>query len=540
MDSKTTAKTVLLVAVPVVCAVLTVIARVHRLELPFERDEGEYAYIAQMMLRGEAPYSEAYTMKLPGVPIWYAAFFLVFGETVRAAHIAALFADISSAVAIGLFCWRTRLTEPLARIGPRTVPIVAGAAYLVLTSLLCVDGLMANAEKFVVVGVTWSFVLFVDTARVQKDSSVSPRWRLTRLLSAGAVMGTAFVCKQQALPMLAVLGIAAVVRPHVVVVTLMQRSVDGLVVGVGMLLPWLLTVAVIAVWGDFDTMWFHTVEYARAYVGVAPTPGRFFKTAMTRLSEQPLVVFALVGVAVIAFSGAVKRSTRWLVVCWFIAACAAAAVGLYFRRHYFVFIMPPLAITAAFFGTRRWWTAVLLAIATAATVQMSWAQWFTLTDVKLSRRHYGQGTFVEAVAVAEELRRVTKPSERILIIGNEPEVLFLAKRRAVTPYIYFYPLIEPQPFAAQQQAEVIAACEAQVPQHIVVKKTTAKALSVNRHAMGGWILPFLKNYRVIWPKSAPPTIDAMTLSKVKTDLFLLERIMPADSAVTTGHEARTE
>ena len=90
MDSKTTAKTVLLVAVPVVCAVLTVIARVHRLELPFERDEGEYAYIAQMMLRGEAPYSEAYTMKLPGVPIWYAAFFLVFGETVRAAHIAAL------------------------------------------------------------------------------------------------------------------------------------------------------------------------------------------------------------------------------------------------------------------------------------------------------------------------------------------------------------------------------------------------------------------------------------------------------------------
>ena len=35
--------------------------------MPLERDEGEYAYIGQLILRGEIPYVAAHSMKLPGV-----------------------------------------------------------------------------------------------------------------------------------------------------------------------------------------------------------------------------------------------------------------------------------------------------------------------------------------------------------------------------------------------------------------------------------------------------------------------------------------
>lgn len=43
-----------------------VYVRVRLLNLPLERDEGEYAYAGQLILEGVPPYKEAWNMKLPG------------------------------------------------------------------------------------------------------------------------------------------------------------------------------------------------------------------------------------------------------------------------------------------------------------------------------------------------------------------------------------------------------------------------------------------------------------------------------------------
>jgi hypothetical protein len=42
------------------------IARIHLLSFPFERDEGEYAYIGKLILEGHPPYTLEYNMKFPG------------------------------------------------------------------------------------------------------------------------------------------------------------------------------------------------------------------------------------------------------------------------------------------------------------------------------------------------------------------------------------------------------------------------------------------------------------------------------------------
>ena len=41
--------------------------RLRLLSIPLERDEGEYAYMAQLILRGIPPYIKAYSMKFPGI-----------------------------------------------------------------------------------------------------------------------------------------------------------------------------------------------------------------------------------------------------------------------------------------------------------------------------------------------------------------------------------------------------------------------------------------------------------------------------------------
>src|ERR1700757_726913 len=76
-----------------VCAILglTVCAtsgiRFRLIDMPLERDEGEYAYAGQLILEGIPPYKLAYNMKLPGTYAAYALTMAVFGETIRGIHL---------------------------------------------------------------------------------------------------------------------------------------------------------------------------------------------------------------------------------------------------------------------------------------------------------------------------------------------------------------------------------------------------------------------------------------------------------------------
>ena len=56
-----------------ILAVIAII-RIRLLNIPLERDEGEYAYFGQLMLDGIPPFKAAYTMKFPGTHFMYAFF----------------------------------------------------------------------------------------------------------------------------------------------------------------------------------------------------------------------------------------------------------------------------------------------------------------------------------------------------------------------------------------------------------------------------------------------------------------------------------
>src|SRR5580693_55769 len=67
--------------------------RVRLLEMPLERDEGEYAYAGQLILQGIPPYELAYNMKLPGTYFAYALGMALFGETTAGVHLTLLVAN---------------------------------------------------------------------------------------------------------------------------------------------------------------------------------------------------------------------------------------------------------------------------------------------------------------------------------------------------------------------------------------------------------------------------------------------------------------
>src|SRR5213593_2144744 len=73
--------------------------RLTLLDVPLDRDEGEYAYGARLLLDGVPPFAEAHNMKMPGIYAVYGVLLTVFGATHTAIHVGLLLAN---ALAIAL------------------------------------------------------------------------------------------------------------------------------------------------------------------------------------------------------------------------------------------------------------------------------------------------------------------------------------------------------------------------------------------------------------------------------------------------------
>src|SRR5436853_991547 len=71
-------------------------------DVPLERDEGEYAYAGQLILKGVPPYKFAYNMKLPGTYAAYAFIMAVFGQTASGIHFGLLLINVASILLVFL------------------------------------------------------------------------------------------------------------------------------------------------------------------------------------------------------------------------------------------------------------------------------------------------------------------------------------------------------------------------------------------------------------------------------------------------------
>src|SRR5262245_24000629 len=106
--------------------------RVRLVSVPLERDEGEYGYAGQLLLRGQAPFDGARNMKMPGIYAIFAAFMALFGQTDSGIHLGLL---ITNAATTLLLYWLIR------RLYDDAVALAAAAAFTLLSLLTPVQGM---------------------------------------------------------------------------------------------------------------------------------------------------------------------------------------------------------------------------------------------------------------------------------------------------------------------------------------------------------------------------------------------------------------
>lgn len=440
--------------------VASALVRLRIAALPLERDEGEYAYLGQLILRGEWPYLAAHNMKLPGVYYAYAAILSVLGETDVAIRVALLLVNAATIV----------LVAALARrfAGELAAP-TAAAAYAVLSLGTVVLGFTANAEHFVLLPALAGLLLL-------QDGGASG----ARLLGAGLLLGIGVVMKQPGAFFVAcgAAWIASLGGSPARVVRALATF------GLGAALPYAAVCLAMLAAGAFEPFWFWTVVYLREYgTMIDATAGmpELYGQLGRMVAASPLTwLLAAAGAALLATARLGLRA-RLQIAALVVTSAVAVAPGLRFTDHYFLLVLPALAILAAIgadalllrigaaspFAARI--TAVALpALVFALGVAHDRATLLVRTPAENARAVYGVNPLAEAVEIADQIARRAGSDDRIAVIGSEPQIYFYARRRAATSYIYMYPLMEPQPFAAGMQKDMIAQLEEAQPRFLVL------------------------------------------------------------------------
>ena len=474
---------------------VVVYVRIRLLSVPLERDEGEFAYMGQLLLKGIPSFTDAYTMKLPGVSFAYAIFMLLFGQTAAAIRIGLLIVN-------GICIFQVYLLTK--RLFDRNSALVSCASYAALSLSESVLGFCAHATHFVVLFALAGFLLLLRSL---------DRGKISLLFISGLCFGLAFTMKQHAALFIIFAFLFLAWRNWKNLVFGRKRLVAGnFLFLLGIIIPYALLALWMAQTGVFDTFWFWTVQYAREYA-TGPTLLQGVDTFTHAIHNiaiaQPLLWLLAVSGGVLLCTKYNRSSDRSFVFGFLLFSFLAICPGLVFRRHYFVMLLPAVsvligaAVNSARFvhassppqAYRQFIAFFVLAAAISFGFFHERQYLFTYTPQQVSRATYGTNPFPEAPQIARYLKDHTAPGDRIAVLGSEPEILFYADRLSATGYIYMYGLMENQPYAEQMQMQMIREIERSRPKYVVVVNVGVSWLvrSSSKRTVFDWGEKYLRN-----------------------------------------------
>ncbi|HZL12537.1 MAG TPA: glycosyltransferase family 39 protein [Verrucomicrobiae bacterium] len=442
--------------------------RFRLLDMPLERDEGEYAYAGQLILQGIPPYELAYNMKLPGTYYAYALGMAIFGQSTAGVH--ATLIVVNSLTIIFVFLLARKLFGVMAGL-------VSCASYAVFSVSPSVLGMAAHANHFVVLFAVPATLLLWKA--VESNNSKA-------LFFSGLLYGMAFLMKQQGI-FFDLFGICFFIgceikkRPA----PWFDLAKKCFSFGVAMLLPFGLTCLYLFFAGVFPRFWFWTFTYARSYAaeeslqsGIQVLCTYLKDTHILYLEFYILVIAGLL----LALRNKTVRKQLIFLTAFSICSGLATATGFYFRRHYFILALPAFAILIGLAITSVQQllqikmarnasiivSLILFAAILGRNIFIQREFFFQASGNQICQTIYRNFPFIESIGIARYIREHSSENDRIAILGSEPQIYFYAQRRSATGYIYTYALMELQPYAAKMQRDMISEIESNKPEYIVL------------------------------------------------------------------------
>jgi 4-amino-4-deoxy-L-arabinose transferase-like glycosyltransferase len=450
---------------------LLIAAAVPTLFYPFTRDQGAYAYIADLMMRGGVPYRDAWDLKPPGVYYVYQAAFWLFGRSELAVRLFETLYTLLSAAAVYLLAQAVFEDRAVAALSAWTYAF----AYFLLLHFYSV----ANPEAFLVPFVAACFYGMVRHVRSKSDlwlwvGSIAGGMAIWFKPTAGLMVGAA------------VLWAAATWRRENSTARLGRTLGIAVLGGLLGLAP-----AVLVLYGnglaELLELWAHYGSGAYLSAGglaLGQGPLAVLDVIVGYAREWQLLVWlTCTGLAIVALGSRQKQvgpaaaSQYGMAVVLFLLSALAAVLlqGKLFEYHWVPALAPASILSAlslvllarsitgptATSGLEHAGGPPTYAVLFAA-IGISGLLLLTAYDHTARYRRlaaYLSSSITEdqfydqfdigsdfsrmgSLRTATYLREHTQPHDTVFIWGAEPLVNFLAQRRSPTKYIFSYMLVE--------------------------------------------------------------------------------------------------
>lgn len=371
-----------------------VVLRASTLVVPlFNTDEAYLAIQGRVLADGGRMYHDVADRKPPLVPYLYAAIFkLRGGDDLLAVRLMMMAWIVATALVLAWTMWR--------RAGPQAAWWAAGLYVLATVSYLPADAMAANFELFMALPTCLGMALAGEFTPAGD-------------LAAGALIGTATLCKQQAGVTLVAAGYCALRARHPLARAVLLLAGFGGVIA-----------AAAALVGPRE-LYFWNIGGNRGYVTADGLTAPLLRGLLSSIAFM-LANGALTFLVVLAARRRQPRTAGLWV--WLGSAALGAAIGLRFFGHYYFQLLPPACLLAA-----------PMAAALSGGARRRLTLWLAVPAVGFAVA----GFFAPELHGMPDYRRLaayvrdhTRPGDRIAIWGHYPEVYWASGRRPATRFVH--------------------------------------------------------------------------------------------------------
>jgi hypothetical protein len=439
---------------------LSYILRFNLFSIPLERDEGEYAYMGQLILEGIPPYKFAFNMKFPGTYFFYSILFGFFGETIKVIHIGLLFVNLLTGIVIFFL---------VKRFYDFVAACFVTVFFIIYTSSPNLLGFAFHATHLVLFFFMIGYLFFLKGLN-DKNYYI--------IFLSGICFGLSILMKQQAVFLVASAFL------YCLFIQFKERKKDAiltiLILCFGIVFLLSLPICYLYFKGTLLDFWFWTFTYASKYVSINNLSEGyiFFTKSIFEISKnyEGLWILFFLGIFLLPFSKLEKEKKihlSILLLCSFLTTVP----GFYFRNHYYIPFIPfylifayiPFDFISKKMDRKYFWIIIILVsmILFRNVILKNKNYYFTNSPEQNLRMIYSISPFPEAVKISEYIQANSAAMDTISIIGSEPEIFFYSKRKSATGYIYMYPLMEKQRFSLELQKKMFDEIDLKKPKFIV-------------------------------------------------------------------------
>ena len=440
-----------------VVAFISIVPRLFYLDVPFERDEGVYAYISDIMDSGGVPYLDAFDHKPPGIFFLYNLAFKLFGHTVSAPRILAAISVMAACALLLIFVYR--ITSSLAAAG------IASLFLGISSASPAYAGFNANSELFILPFLLGAVVLLT----ADDPPPIRYFW-------AGIFLGTALMIKQSTAPIAFALIAVSLARS----VRMPGKCVAPLFLAIlGGALPCLAFVGYFAANNGLAPFWEGFYSYNVGYVSrlsLAESYGFFLSRFGRILMIDPILWLAGSAGLLIFVLVTKKRKERWLILALLVGAWAGVAMGTYYHNHYFLFLVPVLAagvgLGAGILSASSRKGAVIAVSLLLLTFTLGLnLKYYPMSHLELIRESYygNMMPFYQAVSLGRWLRDdAGEKGGTAFTIGAEPEILFYSGLKSVSRFIFFEHVSYPTKLREAFREELLTGLQKSMPDYLLI------------------------------------------------------------------------